>query len=119
MTAVPLRIANVLFALLFAFSVVVQYNDPDPIRWMAIYGAALAACIGWEIRRGGRRVPRAVGLVALVWTVVSAAGTHLAVPVGEALTDWHMHAGGSEELRETLGLALVTGWMAVLGVRGR
>jgi hypothetical protein len=114
-----MRIANALFALLFAFSMAVQLNDPDPLRWVAVYAAALAACVAWELRRGGRRIARAVGLASGVWALLSARDIRLAVPVGEALTDWHMHAGGSEELRETLGLALVTAWMVVIGLRGR
>jgi hypothetical protein len=110
-----MRFVNALFVLLFAFSVVVQYNDPDPVRWMAIYGAALVACVGWERRWLPGWVPFATAAVAFVWSISSANDTHLAVPIGTALTDWQMHAGGSEELRETLGLLLVVGWMGVIG----
>ena len=42
--------ANALMLPLFVLSVVVQYNDPDPIRWMSIYGAAAVVC-GLELRR--------------------------------------------------------------------
>ena len=34
------RAFNGLMCALFLLSVVVQWNDPDPLRWMAIYGAA-------------------------------------------------------------------------------
>ena len=39
-----LRIANGVMAVLFAFAAAVQYNDPDPLRWMAMYGLAMLAC---------------------------------------------------------------------------
>ena len=35
------RLLNGLMAVLFAVAVVVQFNDPDPLRWVAVYGAAL------------------------------------------------------------------------------
>jgi hypothetical protein len=34
------RAANLLMLLMFLFSVVVQYNDPDPFLWMTIYALA-------------------------------------------------------------------------------
>ena len=36
-----LRMLHVVMALLFCLSIAVQYNDPDPIAWVCIYGAAL------------------------------------------------------------------------------
>ena len=39
------KIVSLLFALLFVYFVVVQYNDPDPQVWMPIYGIAVAACL--------------------------------------------------------------------------
>lgn len=30
---------------LFLLAVAVQWNDPDPVRWMAIYGAAFGVCL--------------------------------------------------------------------------
>ena len=113
-----LRISNLLFALLFAFSVVVQANDPDPLRWMAIYGAATAACVAWDRLALPRGVAALIGGLALAWALSVTLSLHLDAPVGQALTDWQMHAGGSDELREGLGLGLVAGWMGVLGLRG-
>lgn len=112
-----MRIANLVFALAFLFAVAVQYNDPDPLRWMAMYAAGLVTCVLWEVVRLRRIAAVLVGSAALVWGVWTALGMQLTAPVGEALTDWHMHAGGSEELRESLGLFLVAGWMAVLAIR--
>jgi hypothetical protein len=79
---------------------------------MLIYGAAFVACI----TRVSRGVLLAIAGVALAWALWIAAHTTLAVPLSEALGDWGMHAGGSEEAREVGGLLLVTLWM---GVRSR
>lgn len=111
-----LRALNALFTLLFTFAVAVQWNDPDPLGWMAMYGAAAFACVAWELRRLPRPAAIGLGVVAGGWAVWSALATHLSAPMGEALTDWQMHTGGSEELRETLGLVIVAGWAAVLAV---
>lgn len=112
-----MRIANLVFALAFALAVAVQYNDPDPLPWMAMYASGLVVCVLWEIVRLRRIAPVLVGSAALVWGVWVALAMELTAPVGEALTDWQMHAGGSEELRESLGLFLVAGWMAALAAR--
>ncbi len=34
---VVMKVLNILFIILFLFSAVVQYNDPDPYIWMPIY----------------------------------------------------------------------------------
>ncbi|BDA78638.1 hypothetical protein LPTSP3_g15680 [Leptospira kobayashii] len=38
------KIINVVFALLFFTSAALQYNDPDPIHWIFIYGLAAILC---------------------------------------------------------------------------
>ena len=46
------KVADALFLLMFVFSVVVQVNDPDPLAWMAMYGAAAIACLLSLLGRG-------------------------------------------------------------------
>lgn len=36
---------KILFGLLFLVSAVLQYNDPDPFRWILVYGLAAAVCL--------------------------------------------------------------------------
>ena len=54
-----MKILNYVMAAAFIFSVIVQFNDPDPLLWMLIYGLAGAACVLAMRRRGIRsaRVP--------------------------------------------------------------
>ncbi|MCY2685671.1 transmembrane 220 family protein [Salinimicrobium sp. TH3] len=40
-----MRIFNALFAIIFLFSAIVQYNDPDPLLWMVIYGYGALVCL--------------------------------------------------------------------------
>src|SRR5206468_7543300 len=72
MAGVLWRALNLLMVALFLLAVAVQYNDPDPIRWMSIYGMAAVACglsyrdkLHWSI-------PAATGLVALIWAATIA-----------------------------------------------
>ena len=109
------RIADGVFLLLFAFSVVVQVNDPDPLRWIAIYGAAAVACLvsgqlHWFF-------PAGVGLIALAWAATLAPGLIGKVPFLSMFEEFEMKNIGVEESREMYGLFLVAGWMAVLAHR--
>ncbi len=40
-----MKIFNILFALIFLLFCFVQFNDPDPILWIAIYGSMAVLCI--------------------------------------------------------------------------
>ena len=109
------RILDGIMLLLFAFSVVVQVNDPDPLRWIAIYGAAAVAClIGRQLHW---TVPVAIGLVALAWAITLAPNVIGMVPFREMFREFEMKNRGVEESREMYGLVLVAAWMAVLAHR--
>ena len=110
-----MKVANIIFALLFIFSLVVQYNDPDPLRWMVVYGAAAAACI-WGVVRGS--VPRwltgLVALAALAWIGLWFPRVLGKVSFGEMFQERGMATLEIEEGREVIGLLLVAIWMIVL-----
>jgi hypothetical protein len=106
--------ANTALLLLFLFSVAVQYNDPDPIRWMAIYGLA-AVATGLELAgRGIWWVSAPVGATALLWALTFAPRIAGRVPFREMFSAWEMKNIDVEEAREMYGLAIVAVWMAVL-----
>src|SRR5262245_48677716 len=67
-----MKILNYLMTACFLFSVIVQYNDPDPLLWMLIYGCAGAACVLAILNRGNWIFPAAIGLAALVWALTLA-----------------------------------------------
>ena len=99
----------------FVLSVVVQWNDPDPLFWMALYG--LAAALSALAFAG--RVPFAVNLAALALFAAFAV-TWFPTLEGsrvEAFTSFQMKAARDEAPREAGGLLLCTAWSAVLSHR--
>ena len=112
------RIVNGIMALLFALSVAVQFNDPDPVRWMAIYGAALAVTLTVVIRGSVPLIaPGLVGAVALAWAVYWAASSGVPPELYRRMFDaWEMKNEAVEEAREASGLLIVAVWMAVVAI---
>jgi hypothetical protein len=108
-------------ALLLLSFAAVQYNDPDPARWMAIYGAgALVSALAAFRPRAAWLPAAAVAAVALAWAVYWCSGVigrH--VDMAEVFAVTRMIDASVEETRETLGLLIVAAWMAVVAVRGR
>lgn len=109
-------VANGVMLLAFLFSVAVQYNDPDPVRWMAIYGAAAAVCAVELMRRTGAVYPAIVGAVALAWAASIAPRVLGVVRFADMFAEFEMKNAGVEESREMYGLLIVALWMATVAV---
>ena len=113
---------NILFLAMFLFSVAVQFNDPDPVRWMVMYGFAALACI-LELRRNQRwSFPAGIGLIAVSWA--ASIGQHVHdVRLGDLFAEFEMKNEMVEQAREMGGLLIVALWMFVLAIsafrRGR
>jgi len=106
-------LANAVMLLMFLFSAAVQYNDPDPLAWMGIYGAAAVVC-GLEIRRRGSAwAPAALAAIALVWAGSLYHRAH-EVPLASLVAEWEMRDLRVEEAREMYGLTIVGIWMLVM-----
>ncbi|MFN0087214.1 MAG: transmembrane 220 family protein [Blastocatellia bacterium] len=114
-----MKIFNYVMIAAFLFSVIVQYNDPDPIRWMLIYGMAGAACVLSLLRRGGWVVPAAVGAAALAWALTLAANVLGKVRFGELFEAFEMKDARVEAGREFGGLMIIAVSMAVLVIDWR
>ncbi len=112
-----MRVASAVFCAVFLLSAAVQWNDPDPLVWIAGYllaaGLSLAACFG--------RIPFVVNAVAAtgfaLWCL-SLAGTIPGAP-SEAFTSFEMQARAHEEPREAVGLAICALWTGFLAVTAR
>jgi Transmembrane family 220, helix len=111
-----IRGLELLFALLFLFGAAVQYNDPDPIRWMAIYLAACGACVAAACNLGSWWFPALVGLVALIWGLVLAPRAFPNVRLGELVEQWEMKDVRVEEGREMYGLFIIFVVMTLVGI---
>lgn len=111
-------ILNSLFLLAYLLSALVQFNDPDPLVWVALYVAAAAMCIAWFRRRLPRWAPTLLLVVSLVWigTLLPALGQ---ASLDDIFASVSMRTRAVEEAREVGGLALVAIWSAVLMHRRR
>ena len=107
------RALNVLGLVLFVYATAVQVNDPDPLRWMFVYGFTAVWC-GWAVARGVVPIK-----LTLPWAVLTAS---LVVPLLRfAPAESHVMPGfpswgalREEVVRESLGLALCALWSAGL-----
>ena len=109
-----MRIASGLLGALFLLGAAVQYNDPDPLRWAAIYFAAAAACMLAAFGRGHWALPAAVGVVAAAWAATLAPSVLGKVVPSELVGAWEMKDARVEVGREMYGLLIIAAWMAVL-----
>jgi len=112
-SGVGFRVLSAFVVAYFCFATIVQLNDPDAPRWLAIYSAAavVSALAAW--RPLARAWPAAIGIIALVWALVllpEAVGTSFR----ELFQTWQMMSPGMEVGRETLGLVIVAVWMGFL-----
>jgi len=111
------KIADALFLLMFVFSVIVQVNDPDPLTWMAIYGAAAVACLLSLMGKLPWQFAVLTGVIALAWAATIAPRVIGQVPFLDMFAEFEMKDIGVEESREMYGLIMIGGWMAILGHR--
>jgi hypothetical protein len=114
-----LRVVNAVMAVLFLLGLAVQYNDPDPWRWVAIYGAAAVACVLAIRGTLPRWLPLAVAVVAAAWAGLLAPHVVGRVAPAELFREIGMDSVEIEEAREMVGLLLIALWMAVLAYASR
>jgi transmembrane protein TMEM220 len=113
------RVANAVMLLLFTLGAAVQLNDPDPVRWFAIYALAAAACLLSLLRRIHWALPALLCAVALAWAATLAPRVVGRVPFREMFGAFEMRNVGIEESREMYGLLIIAAWMAVVALRAR
>lgn len=102
------------FSALFLLAAGLQWNDPDPARWMAAYGLAAALAGAAALGHWGR-LPNAAA------ALVFGAGFGMLLPSlfgaeAAAFTSFNMQAASHEAPREAIGLLLCAGWCAFAAV---
>jgi len=113
------RAVNGAMAALFGFAAVLQYNDPDPVRWMIVYSAAMVVTAAAAVRGTVPPIaPLIVAVVALVWGLVWSTDVPGLAAYERMFDSWEMKNAAVEEARETGGLMIVSGWMLLLAVQG-
>lgn len=113
-----MRVANGLFLAAFALSAIAQFNDPDALPWIALYTAAAAMCLAWQLRSTPPAMPILLLVISLAWlgSLLPALG---GVSLDDLFASVSMRTREVEEAREIGGLALVALWSAILLHRGR
>jgi hypothetical protein len=101
----------------FAYAVVVQFNDPDPVRWIAVYGVASVLSFA-AVRAPLPPVwPALPAALAFAWALTWLPGA-IRTSFAEMFRTYQMMSPAMEEGREELGLLLVVAWMLVLAGSG-
>jgi len=114
---VMFRVVSAVMATLLGVAVAVQANDPDPVRWMALYGAACVLSVVAAVQSTAPWVAAAmVGVIALAWSAMWAMRVESRDTYAHMFDSWQMKSEPIEEARETIGLLLVAIWMAVVAV---
>jgi hypothetical protein len=105
------RIAAGAMTALFVVCAAVQWNDPNPAYWIAIYG--VAALLAARAALGQLPlIPNAAACLAFVLLAARALPDLLGARE-QAFTHWHMLESGDEVAREAGGLLLCALWSAV------
>jgi hypothetical protein len=104
-----LRVVNIILTLWFLLSAAVQFNDPDPLRWVAIYGtttliAGLAVFMRFYVPL--IVVTLAVCLVWSLYLMPSVFELFLHHEPRELLSGMSADRPYVEEARESLGLLI-------------
>lgn len=113
-----ISILNGIFLFAFLLSAGVQYNDPDPLRWAAIYLAAAAMCVLQFRPHPPRWLAPTLIVISIIWiaTLLPTVGK---APLADIFASLSMKTKAVEEAREAGGLFLVGLWAVVLTVQQR
>ena len=60
------KVLGYLFTVLFALGAIVQYNDPDSLLWIIIYGVAAILSLLFALNKLKMIVPLVVGIVCFI-----------------------------------------------------
>lgn len=109
------KYASYVMAALLGVSVALQYNDPDPIRWMAMYGAGMIVAALLPAKKALAPVALLVGAAAAAWAIYLTQAVWGVIEVSD-LTNKMSEKGGAVEVgREAGGLAIEAVWMLFAG----
>jgi len=117
-----MKLLNWLFCLSFLLSAVLQYNDPDPVVWILMWGVAGVACLLHGIGKLPQKLPIIVGVIALVWGFALLPGiirTAADIRWNEVFMQASMSNITVEWVREMGGLLIIAIWMGVLVMKDR
>lgn len=108
-----IQVINLLMLLLFVTAAFVQYNDPDALLWVLVYGAGALCC---ALYAAGRLPPLLSGTVVVICLV---GALYLLVqilfgPIAFFDETGREMMGLVEETREMFGLLVTATWLGIL-----
>ena len=109
-------VVNGLAGALMGLCVVLQRNDPDPLRWMLFYGAGAGACLLASLRPRSWILASGVLVVAAAWALFLLPGAE-GVGLADLGASMQGKDGPVDVARELGGQLLVAAWMLALLVR--
>lgn len=102
-----------LFAILFSVSAVLQYNDPDPLLWIFVYGVATFVTVGFVFNRISYIILFLLGALYIVGFF------YLFPDKFEGFTLGQGDIRNIEEAREAFGLLIIALVMIAFALRVR
>jgi hypothetical protein len=105
------RFASYVLAALLAVCVALQYNDPDPLQWMLMYGAAMMVAALLPAKKQLVPAGFVVATLALVWAAYLLFAVWGRMDVGDLASKMSEKGGAVEEGREAGGLAIAGVWL--------
>ena len=114
------RVTAILMTGLLILSAIVQWNDPDPLRWILCYSVSAIITLSSLVRPLPLSIPLIWGLVVLLSSLFVGMDFLMSEEQFDWNSFWNVIAMKNEAVelgRELGGLLLVTGWMAMLAWR--
>jgi len=107
-------ISNYLMIVIFFLCVIVQYNDPDSLIWMTMYGFAGIVCILAVLDKIHWSISIIPGILGLVWALTILPDVISNYSATDNLFTWQMNSLDVEKVREFGGLLIIILWMSIL-----
>ncbi|MFN0245479.1 MAG: transmembrane 220 family protein [Kofleriaceae bacterium] len=98
-------------AVLFAVCVALQVNDPDPVRWMAIYGVAAVVSAALPAKRAAWMAGLLLGAGSFVWALALTLQVWGVIEPADLVRKMSEKGGAVEVGREAGGLWIQAVWL--------
>ena len=104
---------------LFLISGAVQYNDPDGLLWMSIYGAAAVITGLFVVQKLGWSAAAIATAAAFLGAGIIGMEAAREGAIASAFDTWQMQSVSQEKVREAGGLLVIGLWMLTVTLRIR
>ncbi len=101
-----------IFAILCIIAALLQYNDPDPVIWMVIYGVAAAVSIGFASDRIKPYIPLILGVLGIFGFIYVFPNHFEGFDFAQGMSSTDV-----EEGREAFGLLIISMAMFLIAIR--